>query len=103
MPDEDHARFKRAIPPVVAEKAAELGAQLAEKQLEILAEQQKKVGEFVNKKVRPSSCVPESSNLIHTNLIPAIEISVATTSKSNWFRLRNQIRPTRIGIYTKSE
>ena len=31
----------------------------------------------------------QTSNLIHTNLIPAIKFVVATTSKSNWIRLSN--------------
>ena len=40
------------MPPAVAEKAMEIGEKALEKQLEIMEEQQKKAGEFVDKKVK---------------------------------------------------
>ena len=43
---------KRAVPPQVAEKGIELAEKALEKQLEVMAEQQKKGQDFVNKEVR---------------------------------------------------
>ena len=51
VPEKAHAEVKRAVPPQVVEKGIELAGKALEKQLEIIAEQQKKVDEFVNKEV----------------------------------------------------
>ena len=45
-------RQKRAVPPIVTEKAMELAGKAIEKQLEIMQQQQQRAAEFVDKKVK---------------------------------------------------